>query len=358
VGWWQELPRLAKAGLVLIGGVGTIVATMSFVQDFINYKSSDSAQATAIAISDRQLEVLKEIATAQAGAAQAGPTATAIAERVALLVSTQEALETQKHQVMATLTAIMPRPASTLEVVRKTETVTPTFSTAPTTAETPTPSSRTWLHWKRLSSFPAPGDRPTGIVRVEDQIWVSVPCDEEIYRMNLKGEILSEVTMPKPGCGPQVVGIAWDGKALWGGWWNTVLRVDLNTGQILSQFNADDDVDSMAWHESTLWVGNHNGNMASYNESGKRLRKFALPIEGWASGMTWVRDELWVVDVWARLWRFNDQFEKIGSFISLSQECGTSSFLQNSPMGLYWDGESLWLADSVSDRIYQCAPSE
>ena len=59
-----------------------------------------------------------------------------------------------------------------------------------------------------------------------------------------------------------------------------------------------------------------------------------------------------------RLWRFNDQFEKIGSFISLSQECGTSSFLQNSPMGLYWDGESLWLADSVSDRIYQCTPSE
>ena len=51
MGWWQSYPRLAKAGLVLIGGVGTIVATMSFVQDFINYKSSDTAQATAIAIS-------------------------------------------------------------------------------------------------------------------------------------------------------------------------------------------------------------------------------------------------------------------------------------------------------------------
>jgi hypothetical protein len=43
---------------------------------------------------------------------------------------------------------------------------------------------------------------------------------------------------------------------------------------------------------------------------------------------------------------------------SLEVACGISSLHESKTFGLYWDGESLWVADAVMNRIFQCTPGE
>ena len=351
MGWWQQLPRLAKASLVLIGGVGTIVATMSFVQDFINYKSNDAVQATAIAISARQLEVLKEIATAQAETVQSGPTATAIAQRVTLLVGTQEALETQKRQVMTTLTAIMPQPASTPEARRRTETANPTVGTAPTIIPTITPTDRTWKKWVKTNSFPAPANAPHRIFRQGDNLWVAVRW--RLYELTPKGEIVAEMDYNQ--CQGHWT---WDGQLLWVVRDRKVYQCNPDSWKEIALFEVElEDIHGVAWDGSALWVIDGDGNLERYDRFGKRLRRLAVPVpgSGWPIDLVWVEGELWVVAVHGSVIRFESSgFEQIGSF-DLSQ-CGSG--LAPSEVALFWDRTSLWVADTEQNRIFQCSPAD
>lgn len=221
---------------------------------------------------------------------------------------------------------------------------------APTATATPVPD------WLLLRTFPAPGSDASGIVRVADSLWVAVPCDDRIYRLDLEGNIIDEIDMPEPGCGPREVGLAWDGESLWGAWWSRVVQLDPNTGQTLAEFEVDMDVRGIAWDGSALWMMDMKGNLVRYDRAGHRLRRLAIPVSS-PSGLAWVEGELWVVDVFGKLTRFDSEFAQLGLF-SLSEECGVSSFLGASLLALYWDGESLWLADSHQERILQCEPAE
>jgi hypothetical protein len=97
-----------------IGGFTGLLAIVSIVIAYLQLRqadkaslSSDFTQASVIAIINEQLAVQREIATAQANPVQSGPTATIVAERIAQLVSTQEALEIARRQIEATQTAII-----------------------------------------------------------------------------------------------------------------------------------------------------------------------------------------------------------------------------------------------------------
>jgi tRNA A-37 threonylcarbamoyl transferase component Bud32 len=234
----------------------------------------------------------------------------------------------------------------------------PTPTAAPSvSAETPTLTSRMWQNWTQVQSFPSPGDEPTGIVRVGDNLWVNVPCSNRIYRLDLEGNLVTELEMPKPGCGPRDVGLAWDGTSLWGTWWHEVVQIDPNTGQALSDFYADLEGCSIAWDGSSLWVVDRAGNLSAYDLNGQRLRRLAIPVFGVVSAITWVNGELWMLDEFGKVTRFDGDFLEVGSF-SLSSACGISSFHEQKSFGLYWDGVNLWVADAVNNRIYQCAPGD
>lgn len=209
--------------------------------------------------------------------------------------------------------------------------------------------------WKQIQSFPAPGNAATGIVRVGDTLWVTVPCDNHIFHLDLKGNIISELDMPEPGCGPGEVGLAWDGSSLWGTWGEQAIQIDPDTGRIISKFSADLEGSSLAWDGSSLWMANHAGTLSVYQPNGTRQRRLAIP--GFITGITWADGELWELDEWGALTRFDQDLLEVDSF-SLSNGCGISSFHRQMAFGLFWDEASLWVADAVNDRIYQCAPGK
>jgi hypothetical protein len=224
-------------------------------------------------------------------------------------------------------------------------------------SETAVPTGRSWQNWTLIKSFPSPGDEPTGIVRVGDNLWVNVPCSNRIYRLDLAGNLVAELEMPEPGCGPRDVGLAWDGTALWGTWWNKVIKIDPDTGQKLSEFNIDLESCSITWDGSSLWVVDRQGNLSAYDPDGRRLRRLAIPVFGVVSAITWANGEFWMLDEFGKVTRFNDDFLDVGSF-SLSSTCGISSFHEQKSFGMYWDDMNLWVADAVENRIYQCAPGD
>ncbi|HVM72933.1 MAG TPA: TIR domain-containing protein [Anaerolineales bacterium] len=226
-------------------------------------------------------------------------------------------------------------------------------ATSPPRSQMPTVSIGD--NWNQVQSFPAPGNAPTGIVRVDDTLWVAVPCDNHIFHLDLKGNFISELDMPEPGCGPGEVGLAWDGTSLWGTWGDRVIQIDPDNGRAISTFPIDLEGRSLAWDGSYLWVANNVGTLSVYDRNGKRQRRLAIPAS-MLSGITWGKEELWELDEWGSLTRFDQDLIKVDSFF-LSNGCGISSFHQQMAFGLFWDGTSLWVADAVNNRIYQCAPS-
>jgi hypothetical protein len=242
--------------------------------------------------------------------------------------------------------------AATLEIQ-----TTPFISTAvpSSPAEASTPTGQGWQNWTQVQSFAAPGAGPTGIVRIADRLWVNIPCSNRIYGLDLQGTVVDELEMPKPGCGPRDIGLAWDGTSLWGNWWEQVIQIDPGSGRALSSFTADMEGSSLTWDGSSLWVVDRQGNLSTYDPKGQRKRRLAIPVFGVVSGITWVGGELWMLDEFGNVTRFDRDMNKVDAF-SLSAGCGISSFHQQQSFGLYWDGSNLWVADSVNNRIYQCVP--
>jgi len=116
--WIKGNPRetIRRMGGVTVGLaaiIAVLVAIAQLQQSQSASLSADAAQATLIAIGEKQLSVQEAIATVQVGDVRAGPTATAIAEKVAELKSTQEALDAERLRVEAILTAVPPQTVGT-----------------------------------------------------------------------------------------------------------------------------------------------------------------------------------------------------------------------------------------------------
>jgi hypothetical protein len=82
-----------------------VLECVSYLQDRFALDLEDAAQGTMVAIMERQLDIQSEIATFQAIGVETGPTATDAAQEMASLVSTLEALKTERSGLEATLTS-------------------------------------------------------------------------------------------------------------------------------------------------------------------------------------------------------------------------------------------------------------
>lgn len=237
-----------------------------------------------------------------------------------------------------------------------------TQTPTPTATLTVTPTSQV-EEWVTVRSFPAPRAGPTGIVRVKDILWVSVPDDERLYLypLDLEGVPVAEpLNFPIDCCWNRSDccqgGLAWDGESLWFSSFNTVHQLDPLSGQELAFFEVDLDlIIDIAWDGQALLMVDHEGNVVRYDRAGQRLRQFAIRNpHGGVAGMSWVKGELWVVGDFGDKFRFDSGFEMIGRFILDPGEIKTSPY----DLALYWDRENLWVADHGRNRLLQYAPAE
>jgi hypothetical protein len=217
-----------------------------------------------------------------------------------------------------------------------------------------TSSNRSWDKWSMTRSFPSPGAGPSGVVRIGEAIWVLVPGDSRLYHLDMEGNILEEFTVSaSEGVG---AGLAWDGEAFWVVSWMGVTRFDPGSGTESTQFKAElDSVEGITWDGTGLWMIDPAGNLVQVDRTGQRLDRLALPVgASGATGLTWVEGGPWVEDLLGEVERFDAGFNLLGSF-SLNQCISGGPFYY---IALFWDGESLWLADRDGNRIYQCTAGD
>lgn len=144
---WKEIPSVVGciAGIIgcVVTSIALLIAVLQLWHDVSRSEQQNSTQATVSAYTIEELKVLEDMATLQASDAPSGPTATAIAQEMAHLRSTQHALEIEKYRLEATLTSDTlearspsPSPSHTPSAVPPTPTSTPTKIPQPT----PTPT--------------------------------------------------------------------------------------------------------------------------------------------------------------------------------------------------------------------------
>jgi len=245
----------------------------------------------------------------------------------------------------APATTVAPRVAATSGTPSPTGQLTAEVTPVVETTETPA--------GPLIRSFPAPAARPSGIARVGDGLLVS--AGGKLYSLDLKGNIKEEIAFAGP-----CFGGAWDdqSQSLWCTSGRSVHQLAPPNWQEVGSFETElNRIVGLAWDESTLWVIDADGNLAGYDRTGQRLRRLAVAAQTLApSGIVdvvWIKEEFWVVDVFNGVTRYDSQFNTLGS--SDLERCGASF---PSALALFWDGESLWLADATDNRIHQCIPTD
>jgi hypothetical protein len=198
-----------------------------------------------------------------------------------------------------------------------------------------------------IGSFPAPAAGPFGVARIGDDLLVR--ASGRLYRLDLNGNIVEESDFDGPCFG----GI-WDGQSLWCVDRNSVHQLSPPGWQDTSFFETElVKIVGLAWDGSLLWVIDEDGDLAGYDRAGQRMRRLAVPANlGDVEDLVWVEGEFWVVDVFNGVLRYDSQFNVLGSW-NLTP-CGATFPYA---VALFWDGESLWLANANDHRIYRCAPS-
>lgn len=208
---------------------------------------------------------------------------------------------------------------------------------------------------KIVSKINTPGNYPTGICFVENDLCVADRKDDKIYTINPKnGEILHEI--PAPAYWP--VGIAYDGEYLWcvderGGvplaenFSGVAYKLDKSDGTVLHQLYLPcSKPTGLTWDGNLLWVIDDATDMLIQIDpnDGTTIKSFKAP--GYRpQGLTFDGTYLWVSD------RAHNEIYMV------SPETGKVLLITDTPgehaKGMAWDGNYIWNADWQDKRLYK-----
>lgn len=164
-----------------------------------------------------------------------------------------------------------------------------------------------------VKSLELPFRNPRGVAWDGKNFWCADSRNNKIYRLDTeKGEIVQSVNIPIPGkVAANTVGITWDGKSLWAvyeaGWSSRLLRIDADTGEVLSSMFARCLPMGIASSSKYLWVlSKSTGKMPgvlsrrAISENADRVnasRTFVcrIPIAD-PSGLAHDGQNIWIVD--------------------------------------------------------------
>ena len=126
-----------------------------------------------------------------------------------------------------------------------------------------------------------------GVTYDGERIWFA--AGESLRALDPKsGKILRSIEIPAHA------GTAFDGQHLFQIAEEHIHKIDPATGQIVASIPAPSGgCSGLAWHEGTLWVGQHRARKIHQvdPQSGKILR--TIESQRFVTGVTWVNDELW-----------------------------------------------------------------
>ena len=170
---------------------------------------------------------------------------------------------------------------------------------------------------------------PRGFWSDGDTVWVSDSGQDRLFAYELaRGERVEERELELPRDNRDARGIWSDGTTMWvlDGGKNSLFAYDLESGELLAEYTLDsaNDAPHGIWSDGvTVWVSNHDP---------KRLFAYRLPApERPAAEDAEPQD----------LMRVRDE-----EFTELSRASN------NSPRGLWSDGEVMYVADESDDRVY------
>jgi glutamine cyclotransferase len=92
---------------------------------------------------------------------------------------------------------------------------------------------------------------------------------------------------------PAYAGSAFDGQHLFQIAEDRIQKIDPETGRVLATIPAPSDASGLAWHQGTLWVGQHRHRKMHQvdSETGVILR--TIDSNRFVTGVTWIDEELW-----------------------------------------------------------------
>ena len=200
--------------------------------------------------------------------------------------------------------------------------------------------------WREGIIFTAPGSLPSDLLRVGEEVWVFTEEGNQLAKLNLKGEVLSETPL-EVLCSKA----AWDGEVVW--CINTsenVSKVAPETGKEQGKFATGiKSIQSIAWDGTSLWLLGVNGSLARYDRNGEQKELKGVGDYGFARDLAWIGSELWVLYIPPLLVHYDASFKLVEKITS---SCGLTKGVLD--YAIDWDGKSLWFLDFISAQVLQC----
>lgn len=208
-----------------------------------------------------------------------------------------------------------------------------------------------------LHTIPCPGDNPADLAWVDGILYSVIfsPAEQRgIYRLDPQtGDILGMV--PYAGLMPQ--GLAYDGHNLWQVCLTNdrIYKLDPLSGAVRDSFQAPDTPNTqpigLGWDGAALWLADSRDpeKIWQLDSLGTVLGQIPAPGDSpyglaWAEGFIWVSDNN--TSGGAYIYKLDPQTgEILDSFL-----CPGGG---GAPNGITHDGENLWIAENLSDTIYE-----
>ena len=178
----QPVKHMATRVWIAIGGLAGLVACISVTfagaqlwQSASESKAQNLAHATVVTVLEAQYRVQSEIAALQASNIATGSTATAVAQELAQLESTVEALEQARQEAEATLTPVTEAyvatatPLSTATPVTLSQSAKATLSAKPTVTSAPSPTNTPTATLATPTNTPTAEPLPRTCQEIRDQ---------------------------------------------------------------------------------------------------------------------------------------------------------------------------------------------
>jgi len=192
-----------------------------------------------------------------------------------------------------------------------------------------------------VSSFPAPGVMPSGIMWDGKNLWHSDENKKVIYKLDTKGRVLEEIPTNKG-----TNGLAWDGANIWSSNARTRTLYKTNTkGKKIISFSPPGKFPyGLTWDGESLWHSDvNNRTIYKIDSHGIVKKSFKTPFAH-PSGITWDDYHLWVAAPdEQKIYKLTENGKTISSLSSPAVR----------PEGMAVDGQYLWIVDRLTKNIYK-----